>query len=200
MTDHNDKEQALRRYVVFRVKAIEFLDVAALRKCLLQGTVRPPTPVGRTPSDFADSLRTVLLSWLVVFVDRSKGAMNVIQLWKELFRDRASEIDAAWRRMEPGWPFLRDFRNKAGFHADRPLCFFKARRAVLEKPEVDVALAEFEKIFRSILKAERKELPDLEGAVDGLLDELEAGRSERYDRSEFKRYLMVPNTRGTSRP
>jgi hypothetical protein len=51
-----------------------------------------------------------------------------------------------------------------------------------------------------LLKAEATELPDLEHAVDDLLDELEKHQDRRYNRDEFKRYLMFPNTRKTETP
>ncbi len=189
------RANALRRYVVFRVKAIEFLDIGALRQSLKKGEFCPRTPVARTAADFADSLRTVQLSWFAVFIDQSKGGMDVIELWKELFPNRKVDIKQAWDRMKPAWKILRTFRNKAGFHADKPIPFFRARREiVVQQQAVAAALEEFQQLFRVLLKAEPSELPDLEGAVDGLLDELEANHQHHYNRNEFKRYLMFPNT------
>ena len=75
---------ALRRYIVFRVKAIEFLDLNGLHQGLMNGNIKPYPPF-RTAVDMAGSLRTVLLSWLALFVD--KNGMNVVELWKEVFPD-----------------------------------------------------------------------------------------------------------------
>lgn len=202
MGGHEMRKHALRRYVVFRVKAIEFLDIAALRQSLKKGEVCPPTPVGRTSGDFADSLRTIQLSWFAVFVDKSKDGMNVIELWKELFPNHKTRIEQAWDRMKTAWDTLRMFRDRAGFHADKPLAFFKARWEILvQQQTVQVALDEFEQLFKFLLKAESVELPDVEDALDCLLDELERDHQHRYKRNEFKRYLMVPNTRiATSAP
>jgi hypothetical protein len=196
MSGNEMRKRTLRQYVVFRVKAIEFLDIGALRQGLKNNTFCPPTPVGRTSNDFADSLRTAQLSWLAIFIDKTKGGMDVIKLWRELFPRHQPQIDEAWHRMEPAWSILRSFRNKAGFHADKPVAFFNARRQILiDQRIVTAAIKEFEKLFRIILHAEAQELPDLEEAVDCLLDELEGKYQRPYNRNEFKRYLMIPNTR-----
>src|SRR5215813_14002365 len=89
----------LRRYLVYRVKAIEFLDLAAIRQALLAEQIAIPTPVGRRNDDSLAGLRTVLLSWMALFIDKSKDSMNVIPLWKELFPQLKTEIDRAWKHM-----------------------------------------------------------------------------------------------------
>jgi hypothetical protein len=143
MSHHEMKQHALRRYVVFRVKAIEFLDISAIRQGLQSRQFVPYTPVGRTGTDFADSLRTVLLSWMAIFIDKTKRGLNVIQLWKEVFPNHKVQIDQVWSRIEPAWEVLRLFRNKAGFHADKPLEFFTARRQILNhQPQITAALEE----------------------------------------------------------
>jgi hypothetical protein len=121
--------------------------------------------------------------------------MDVIPLWKALFPKLEKDIDDAWAKMEPVWNTIRAFRDKAGFHADKPLQFFKARSEIIAKQkEVNAALGEFEAIQKKILKAEGKTLPDLEQTLDELLDELEEGQERKYNRSDFKRYLLIPDT------
>ena len=186
------RKHALRRYLVFRVKLIEFLDMAGLWELFRTDKLHPSTPVGRQPKDFADSLQTVLLSWFALFVD--KNGMNVIELWKEVFPSRSGEIEQAWQRMAPAWDIIRQFRDRAGFHADKPCRFFSARSEKLKNQRmISDALAEFQKLQGSILKAEETELPEFPAAVDAFLDELEAA-GHKYNRPEFKRYLMIPDS------
>ena len=98
--------------------------------------------------------------------------------------------------MAPTWPILRDFRNRAGFHADKPHKYFGARhRLRSEIKQVEAALLEFEKLFRFFLKAEQTELPELEEALDALLDELEKAHGSTFKREQFKAYMMIPDTR-----
>ena len=185
------RKSALRRYVVFRVKAIEFLDLNGLYQGLIHGNVKPYPPF-RSAGHMADSLRTVLLSWFALFVD--KNGMDVIKLWKEVFPQHTIRVQEAWVKMEPTWQILRDFRNRAGFHADEPLNFFGARHRL--RSEIKQALAamfEFEKLFKFFLKAEEQELPELGKALDSLLDELEKKHGSTVKRGEFKAYLMIPN-------
>lgn len=187
----------LRRYLVYRVKAIEFFDLSAVRQGLLDYKMTVPTPVGRTNEDFVAGLRTVLLSWMALFIDKSKDGMDVIPMWKELFPQLSTDIDEAWKQMEPAWEIIRTFRDRAGFHADKPLKFFRARSGIISNhAAVTRALEEFEKLQRKILKSEGSTLPDLEAVLDDLLDELENGENHKYKRAEFKRYLMIPNTSG----
>jgi head-tail adaptor len=193
------RRHALRRYLVFRVKVIEFFDLAALRQGFIAQQFTVPTPVGRISSDFVDSLRTIQLSWFALLVDKSKDGMNAITLWCELFPKEKGQIQEAWSRIDATWNIIRAFRDKAGFHADKPLAFFKARNSIVaQQREITAAIEEFQKLLRVILKAEVEVLPDLEEALDDLLDDLETELGTRYNRTEFKRYLMIPNT-GTER-
>jgi len=188
------RKHALRRYLVFRVKVIEFFDINALWQGLNAQKFTVATPVARRPSDFAAGLRTVQLSWFVLLVDKSKDGMDAINLWSELFPKHRAQIQEVWARIEPTWKIIRSFRDKAGFHADKPLAFFKARNDVLvQKQQVAAAIEEFRELLGIILRAEAEELPDIEQALDDLLDELEAKLQARYNRTEFKRYLMLPN-------
>jgi hypothetical protein len=199
------RKSALRRYIVFRVKAIEFLDLLALRQSLRDPQLAnmnvplPSFPSGRPAVFVSDSIRTVILSWFCVFIDKSKDGMDVIKLWSTMFPDHADRIEAAWKRIEPAWEVLREFRDRAGFHADKPVKFFGARRRLRsEWRPLEAALLEFEKLFKFLLSVEAKELPDLEEALDGLLDELEKAHGAPYKREQFKAYLMIPDTRTTN--
>jgi len=71
MSGHNMRQSALRRYVVFRIKVMEFLDLNALREGLRMvhnsdPAVRVTLPGAaqkRPPIFLSDSVRTVVLSW-----------------------------------------------------------------------------------------------------------------------------------------
>ena len=133
------------------------------------------------------------MSWFCLFIDKSKDGMDVIDLWSKVFPKHENRTQAAWKRMEPAWDILREFRDRAGFHADKPLKFFGARyRLRAEWAKVDAALKEFEELLKFFLKAEEKELPDLEEALDGLLDDLEKQHgNSTFQPKQFKAYLMI---------
>ena len=202
MSGQEMRKSALRRYVVFRIKAIEFLDLNALRHTLRDRQLAnlkvplPSFPPFRRPVFVSDSVRTVVLSWFCLFIDKSKDGMDVIKLWCEVFPQHASRAQAAWKRMEPAWGILREFRDRAGFHADKPIRFFGARYKLRsEWTKVDVALTEFEELLRFFLKAEEKELPELDRALDALLDDLEKEHAgSTFQREQFKAYLMIADT------
>jgi len=215
------RQRALRNYVVFRVKAIEFLDILALysrlraipmnQEQLLAAKKTVPQGQGldhllgflafRPPKFSADSLKTVAVSWFALFID--KNGMDVIDLWCEVFPKHATKTRAAWRRMEPAWQLLRDFRNQAGFHADSPIRFFGARHNVVKEwPKVEAALKEFDALFQFFLRAEATELSaELEPALDSLLDELEKLHGEaNFKREQFKSYLMLADLKAAAVP
>jgi hypothetical protein len=80
MADQEMRKSAMRHQVVFRVKAIEFLDLGGLHQGLLNGNIKPYPPF-RSAANMADSVRTVLLSWFALFVD--KNGMNIISVLRE---------------------------------------------------------------------------------------------------------------------
>jgi hypothetical protein len=184
------RKDALRRYLVFRVKVIEMLDIGVVRQTAAAGDLSVPNPVGRLPKDFADSLRTPLLSWFALLID--KNGTDAIKLWSELFPNHRTQISETWARIKPAWGIIRRFRDKAGFHADNPRAFFGARRDVLANhKKLAAALEDFRRLFSTILHAETTELPDFPQVVDEFLDEMEAEHHSRYNRTEFRRYLMI---------
>jgi hypothetical protein len=196
------RKSALRRYVVFRVKAIEFLDLNALRQSLKDQKLAnlsvplPSFPPSRPPVFVSDSVRTVVLSWFCLFIDQSKDGMDVIKLWCDLFPQHAKRIRDSWAMMEPAWPILREFRDRAGFHADKPLKFLTARHRLRSNgDQVMAAVLEFYKLLKFILSVEATELPDLEEGLDSLLDEMEQKHGDKYKREQYKAYLMIPNMR-----
>jgi hypothetical protein len=186
------RKSALRRYLVLRVKLIEFLDLNAVLQGINSQQFTVSNPVGRIPSDFAAALRTVQLSWFAVLIDKSKDGMDATKLWIELFPEHRVQIEDVWTQIESAWITIRAFRDKAGFHADKPIAFFKARNDVLlERQSIDAAIKKFQDLLRVLLNAEAKELPDLYQAVDEFLDELEETNQLKYKRADFKRYLML---------
>ena len=184
------RKSALRRYLVFRVKAMEMMDLNVLHQAATSDKLEIPSPGGRVTKDFADSLRAPLLGWFALVID--KQGLDVMQLWGELFPKHSNEIEATWARMQPALEMVREFRDRAGFHADKPRPFFLARHQVIANQGiVATALEEFWKLFATLLEAEAGELPDLEREVDEFLDAVEGELRVQYDRVELKRYLRI---------
>ena len=184
------RKSALRRYLVFRVKAREMMDLNVLYQAATSGNLEVPNPSGRVAKDFADSLQTPLLGWLALMID--KQGLDAMQLWSELFPKYQNEIDATWARMHPALEILREFRDRAGFYADKPRPFFLARHRVTANQGIlATALEEFWKLFVTLLEADASELPDLELEVDEFLDAVEGELRVHYDRVELKQYLRI---------
>ena len=141
MPGHEMRKSALRRYVVFRMKAIEFLDLHALRDGLLKDGINYAAHM-RPPKFTAQSVRTIILSYFSLFVDTN--GLNVIDLWKQLFPQHREHVEEVWARIEPTWDTVREFRDRAGFHADKPIRFFNARVKIeAQSDAIEAALKEF---------------------------------------------------------
>jgi hypothetical protein len=194
MSGREMRKHALRRYIVFRIKAIEFLDLNALRNVLQQNRI-DPMPQVRPPQFMSDSVRTVVLSWFALFIDKTQGGMDVTKLWTALFPQHKNRVAESLARMQPGLDAIREFRDRAGFHADKPLKYFGARNRIqVERKAVDAAVREFVELLKFFLNKEVEELPELEAAHDSLLDELERKHKRPYEREQFKAYVMVART------
>jgi hypothetical protein len=188
---------------------MEFLDILALFNCLRANTtqqeelvaLKAQVPQGLVPlisflafrpSQYsADSLKTVAVSWFALFID--KNGMDAIKVWSQVFPAHANKVQAAWKKMESSWQILRTFRNRAGFHADKPMKFFAARLQLRKEwPKVQAALDEFKKLFDFFLKIEGTDLDtELGPALDSLLDDLEKKQGTKFQREQFKAYLMI---------
>lgn len=184
------RKSALRRYLVFRVKAMEMLDLNVLHQAAISGKLEVPNPGSRLPKDFAASLHAPLLGWFALVLDKQE--VDVMQLWSELFPKHRKEIDSAWEHIQPASDIVREFRDRAGFHTDKPRPFFLARHQVIANQQMlATALEEFWKLFAMLLEAEADELPDLEREVDEFLDAVQSELRVEYDRLELKRYLKI---------
>lgn len=186
------RKDALRRYMVYRMKLLELNHLHLLWAALAEGYA-PNNRMGQKGCDFAETVRTAALSWFVTLVDKRDG-LNVFDLWRSLFPKDRAKVDAAWAAVEPQWKYLRDFRNKVGFHADKPLNFYRAQADIFEhQEEIEKAVQAFLTLADEFRKREDKELPDFVPEVEECLLDVEAALSISVDRSWFRRALILPN-------
>jgi len=187
------RKDTLRRYMVYRMKLLELYHLHLLHKALAEGDA-PNNEMGQNGRDFAETVRTAALSWFVTLVDKSRDGLNVFDLWRSLFPKDRAKVDAVWAAIEPQWKYLRDFRNKVGFHAAEPLIFYRAQAHIFEHPqEIEKAVETFLKLADEFRKREEKELPDFVPEVEECLLDVEAALSISVDRSWFRRALILPH-------
>lgn len=103
-----------------------------------------------------------------------------------------------WSEIEPVWLVLRTFRDRAGFHEDKPRRFFEARGGVISRvTEVSAAVQKFEQLFKRLLKAEHSELPELGCVLEDFLGELDDRNVRHEGRAQFKKHYMFPEADGS---
>jgi hypothetical protein len=189
------RRDALRRYFVFRMKLIELFHLHLLWGALADEKFVPENVMEHDGRNFADSIRTALLSWYCTIVDRTAGGLNVFNVWRELFPNHRDEIERVRAEVEPQWDILREFRDKCGFHADTPRNYFKAKQGILENLQVVKAVQDFLDLAKLLINCEEAELPDFVPEVETfLLDfELEEG-NYGINRQALKKLLILPRT------
>jgi hypothetical protein len=186
------RKDALRRYVLYRMKALELLHFYLLHIALTEHEYIPPNDLGHDGRDFSNSVRTASISWLSTMVDQTRGGMNVFHLWRQLFPRHREEIERVWAQLEPQLEIIRTFRDRVGFHADTPLRFFAARdRARGPNPELAAALDSFMGLQILLFKQEDEELPDFVPAAEELLLDMELELKISVDREGFKKALIL---------
>lgn len=77
MSAREMRKSALRRYVLFRIEAMEFLDLNTLRNTLNANQI-DPVPHLRPALFMSDSVRTVVLCWFALFVTRLNCARIIL--------------------------------------------------------------------------------------------------------------------------
>ena len=187
------RRDALRRYFIFRLKLIELFHFHLIWCSLVDDKFTPENVMDQSGRDFADTVRTALLSWYCTIVDQTQGGLNVFNVWHELFPKHRDEIERVRAKVEPDWEVLKNFRDKCGFHADTPRNYFSAKQRVLDNLQAIKSVQEFLDLARKLILLEDEELPDFVPEVETfLLDfELEPG-NRSVNRQAMKRLLILP--------
>ena len=187
------RRDALRRYVLFRMKSLELLHFYLLTAALTEHGYTPPNDLQHDGTDFANSVRTACIGWLATIVDQTREGMNVFDLWRQLFPKHGKEIERVWKVMEPQMEVIKEFRDRVAFHVDTPLKFFAARDKVrTPSPALAAAVQSFMDLEILLLRKEDEELPDFVPAAEELLLDLELQLGISINREWFKRALILP--------
>src|SRR5882672_2743239 len=162
------RRDALQRYVVYRLKMQELLHYELLFLALDAGEFCPENIIDHDSAEFASSMRTVAVSWWITFVDRN--GLDVFDLWRELFPRHKARINKLWKQIVPTWKVLVNYRNRCGFHADKPMRYFGAKAGLLDSGKlVTKDMQDFITLSVFLMRKEEKEILDLADAAEDLL-------------------------------
>ena len=186
------RKRALHRYVIFKMKLIELLHLHLVWKALNDDLFTPPNVMGHDGTDFADTLRTVLLSWYMTLVD--KNGLDVFPLWLELFPKHRKRIENLRNETDPQLNILREFRDRVGFHGDTPGKYFNARKKLkMSHADISAALQKFLDLAVFLAKREEKELSDFVPEAESLFLDLELEFGLKIKRQWMKKNLVLPS-------
>lgn len=159
---------------------------------LKKGDLNPQNDLEHTPEDIAVTLRAVTLSWFSTLVDRGDG-LNIFEVWLVLFPKHAKRINAVRQEMSPSLNVLREFRDKVGFHGDKPRDYFRARlTAIRERDSLVNGIQEFLELANFLLRKESNELPEFIGHAETLILNMELEFDTYIERDWFKRAWILP--------
>jgi hypothetical protein len=178
-----------------RMKLMELTHLYLLWMELKTTKRSPENILGQGPEDFMESLRVPCLCWFATLVDKSKDGLDILELWKILFPKHRKKVEALWRKIEPSWSIIRDFRDRAGFHADKPQRYWDAQVTILRNSKAVIkALQEFLNLAILLLKEEAEALPDFEGEIDHVLLDVELRHKDFRiaNRQKLKRMFGLP--------
>ncbi|SPF42390.1 hypothetical protein SBA1_450004 [Candidatus Sulfotelmatobacter kueseliae] len=175
------------------MKLVELFHLHLLFSALVDEKFVPENVMGHEGQNFAETVRTALLSWYCTIVDRTEGGLNIFNVWRELFPNHRDEIERVRAKVESDWEILKNFRDKCGFHADTPRNYFLARQKVLDNPQVVKSMQDFLDLAKKLINLEDRELTDFVPEVETfLLDfELEPGNPS-VKRDAMKKLLILP--------
>jgi hypothetical protein len=95
------RKDALRRYLIYRMKLTELIHLHLLWCALHEGAFVPENILDHDGEDFALSVRTAFLGWLCTILDQSSDGLNVFDLWRLLFPKHREKIENMWAEIAP---------------------------------------------------------------------------------------------------
>lgn len=176
------------------MKLIELFHLHLLWGALADEEFVPDNVMEHDGRDFAESVRTALISWYCTLVDRTAGGLNVFNVWHELFPNHRDEIERVRQEVEPHWEVLKNFRDKCGFHADTPRNYFLAKQKMLDNSsQVAKAVQDFLDLAKRLINSEEAELSDFVPEVETFCLDFELEEGHRgVNRDALKKLLILP--------
>jgi hypothetical protein len=185
------RKDDLKRYVIYRMKSLEYIHFYVLLDYLNESGHFPPNLLDHDGGMFAGSVRTAAISWMATIVDQRRDGMNVFNLWRRLFPKYKDEIERVWDQLKPQLKTIENFRDRVGFHADTPLKYFAARDKIRGNHPLVAAMMAFMSLQILMFRHEEEELPDFVSAAEDLLLDVELQLNISIDREWFKRALIL---------
>jgi hypothetical protein len=104
-------------------------------------------------------------------MDKDYRAINVFDVWVELFPEKEQRIRELWKKIEPHIGFIRQFRGDVAFHANKNLAQYLETRGSLRAKRADVltAMQEFWALAAELMREQDKALPKLSADIEPVL-------------------------------
>ena len=170
------RDKAIEQYLISRMKLEEWLLLFNLVKAANEGRIHDPGYVLFPGVDFGPALFRLAIAWFSTLVDKHKDAINVFDVWSELFRAENQEITEVKALFDGQLARIRALRDKVVFHGEKSIVNYF--RALIEfdkhKDEVAEPLARFGKLAEKLVRSEQSEIPDLREKAEMFLVKLRA--------------------------
>jgi hypothetical protein len=165
------RSEALEEYLVYQIRIFEFLQLHQMVSEIAEGKYSPTNLIGHSPDDFQRTLRNLTFGLFDSLMDRQKDAIDVFDVWMQLFPAREAEIRNTWTVIQPHMEVVHSFRNKVAFHANKKLaCYLDTRRSLNEKrTEIWGAIQAFVTLAVKLFRDQPIALPDLAAEIEPIL-------------------------------
>jgi hypothetical protein len=153
------------RYLSFKLRFIEALDLAKLRK--QKAGACKQTKVGHDcGSHVVHTLQSSLYTWVAGLYDKDPRSANVFDVWKECFESEPEVLKIvrnAEAKVKPGLELIRTFRNKQGAHADLFGSSIEIQIALAKNQRlIEQSIGYFLIICETLVHEEKRIFPDFD--------------------------------------
>jgi len=153
------------RYLSFKLRFIEALDLAKLRK--QKAGACKQTKVGHDcGSHVVHTLQSALYTWVAGLYDEDPRSVNVFDLLEEFFDSEPEVIKIvrdAQAKVKSGLELIKTFRNKQGAHADLFGSSIEVQNALAKNERlIELSIGLFLIICESLVHEEKRIFPDFD--------------------------------------
>ena len=184
------RREALQEYLVYQIRIYEYLHTFQVGLEIFEKKYRPENPLGHGGNEFFGTFRTQSFGMFASLMDPTQHALNVFDVWVNLYPDETERIRALWEKIRPNIHILRAFRNDVAAHVNKNLGrYFSSRERMFECKELIAAMQEFWQLSADLIKKQAKAMPNFREEIDPILRKaLHKGADD--DIEELKDYFI----------
>ncbi len=166
------REEAVERYILLRIRAIEISRLGFLLEALHDGRIEIPGDAPFTRADLKDTVRTAFYGWFATLTDKDERVVYAFDPLYALFPNKQNQICKVQVECEVCHSVLQQFRNNVAFHSRAEFAaHVRARRGLMTDDaslELTFARKDFQRLMTDLISEELSAIPELPQALTEL--------------------------------